>query len=125
MYDVQPADEDKWISPPFAAEIHDRPGRGPCIIARGAVNSKGALCGVFNTLRTMKDNGGIPLNLIFTIDGEEEIGAVLRTRTGVKPLYISIGHRLSLATALDYVLRCTPRYRLPETTRQAHRLASG
>ncbi|OGI41612.1 MAG: endonuclease V [Candidatus Muproteobacteria bacterium RBG_16_62_13] len=59
------------------------------------------------------------------IDHDEIIGAVLRTRTGVKPLYVSIGHRVSLATALDFVLRCTPRYRLPETTRRAHRLASG
>jgi deoxyribonuclease V len=55
----------------------------------------------------------------------ETIGAVLRTRTGTKPLYISPGHRLSLPTAIDYVLRCTPKYRLPETTRLAHKLASG
>lgn len=59
------------------------------------------------------------------IDHDEIIGAELRTRTGVKPLYVSIGHRVSLETAIDYVLRCTPRYRLPETTRRAHRLASG
>jgi deoxyribonuclease V len=49
----------------------------------------------------------------------------LRTRTGVKPVYVSIGHRVCLDTAIDFVLRCTPRYRLPETTRRAHRLASG
>ncbi len=54
----------------------------------------------------------------------EIIGAVLRTRAGVKPLYVSIGYRISLVTAIDYVLRCTTRYRLPETTRHAHRLAS-
>jgi deoxyribonuclease V len=53
------------------------------------------------------------------------IGAVLRTRTGVSPLFVSVGHRISLETAVRYVLACTPRYRLPETTRQAHRLASG
>lgn len=58
------------------------------------------------------------------IDKGEEIGVVLRTRDRVKPLYISIGHRISLPTAVEYVLRCTPKYRLPETTRQAHRLAS-
>ena len=50
-------------------------------------------------------------------DGAERIGAVLRTRTGVRPLYVSIGHRISLETAIDWVLRCTTRYRLPETTR--------
>ncbi|MBD2340004.1 deoxyribonuclease V [Calothrix sp. FACHB-156] len=54
----------------------------------------------------------------------ETIGAVLRTRTGVKPLYISSGHRISLPTAIDYVLRCTTKYRLPETTRIADKLAS-
>jgi deoxyribonuclease V len=58
-------------------------------------------------------------------DRGEVIGAVLRTRDKVSPLYISTGHRISLATAIDYVMRCTPRYRLPETTRRAHRLASG
>ena len=57
-------------------------------------------------------------------DGDETIGAVLRTRTRVSPVYVSIGHRVSLATAIDYTLRCTTRYRLPETTRHAHRLAS-
>jgi len=55
----------------------------------------------------------------------EIIGAVLRTRQGVKPVFVSIGHRVSLRTAIDYVMRCTTRYRLPETTRCAHQLASG
>lgn len=54
----------------------------------------------------------------------ETIGAVLRTRIGVKPVYISSGHKVSLPTAIDYVLRCTPKYRLPETTRVADKLAS-
>jgi deoxyribonuclease V len=58
-------------------------------------------------------------------DGNERIGAVLRTRAGVKPIYVSIGHRVSLACAIDWVMACTTRYRLPETTRWAHRLASG
>lgn len=58
-------------------------------------------------------------------DGDEVVGAVLRTRTDVKPLYISVGHRVSLRTAIEYVLACTTRYKLPETTRWAHRLASG
>ncbi|NEO85937.1 MAG: deoxyribonuclease V [Spirulina sp. SIO3F2] len=58
------------------------------------------------------------------LDRGEMIGAVLRSRTNTKPLYVSIGHRVSLETAIDYVLRCTPQYRLPETTRRADRLAS-
>ena len=57
--------------------------------------------------------------------GTEIIGAVLRSRPGVKPLYVSPGHRVSLATAIEYVMACCTRYRLPETTRHAHRLASG
>ncbi|TFI53393.1 deoxyribonuclease V [Mastigocladus laminosus UU774] len=58
------------------------------------------------------------------IHKDEIIGAVLRTRVGVKPVYVSSGHRISLPTAIDYVLRCTPKYRLPETTRIADKLAS-
>ena len=57
-------------------------------------------------------------------DRDELIGAVLRTRPGVQPLYISVGNRISLASAIDWTLRCTRGYRLPETTRWAHRLAS-
>jgi deoxyribonuclease V len=59
------------------------------------------------------------------IDDDEIIGAVLRTRTGVRPLFVSTGHRVSLETAVDLTLRCVTRFRLPETTRWAHRLASG
>jgi deoxyribonuclease V len=55
----------------------------------------------------------------------EIVGAVLRTRVGVKPLYVSPGHRIGLETALAYAMGCCTRYRLPETTRHAHRLASG
>lgn len=58
------------------------------------------------------------------IAANEVIGAVVRSRVNVKPIYISAGHRISLTTALDYVARCTTRFRLPETTRWAHRLAS-
>jgi deoxyribonuclease V len=50
----------------------------------------------------------------------ETIGSVLRTREGVKPVYVSIGHRVSLATARSLTLRFTPRYRLPEPLRAAH-----
>jgi deoxyribonuclease V len=59
------------------------------------------------------------------IDKNETIGAVVRTRSAVKPLYISIGHKISLASSIELVLACTTRYKLPETTRAAHRLASG
>jgi deoxyribonuclease V len=58
-------------------------------------------------------------------DKEETIGVVLRSRTKVKPIYVSIGHRISLPTAIDYVMGCLTKYRLPETTRWADQLASG
>ena len=58
------------------------------------------------------------------LDKGETVGAVVRTRRNVSPVYVSLGHRISLPTAIDYVLRCTTRFRLPETTRWAHRLAS-
>jgi len=57
-------------------------------------------------------------------DGEERIGAVVRTRSGVRPLYVSSGHRVSLESAIDLVLACGRGVRLPEPTRWAHRLAS-
>jgi deoxyribonuclease V len=56
---------------------------------------------------------------------EETVGAALRTREGVAPVYVSIGHRVSLESAVRFVLACGSGYRLPETTRWAHRLASG
>jgi deoxyribonuclease V len=57
------------------------------------------------------------------LDGDEVIGAVVRTRAGVRPVYVSVGHRVSLPTAVDLVLRCAPRYRLPEPIRHADRLS--
>jgi len=59
------------------------------------------------------------------MDGDEVIGAVVRTRDRVSPVFVSPGHRVSLETSVDIVLACCKRYRLPETTRAAHRLASG
>ncbi len=58
-------------------------------------------------------------------DGDEVIGAVVRTRTNVNPLYVSIGHQVDLPTAIEYVLGCCTKYRLPETTRYAHRVEGG
>ena len=58
------------------------------------------------------------------LDNGETIGAVLRSRTNVKPIYVSVGHKISLNTALDYVMNCLTKYRLPETTRWADKLAS-
>jgi deoxyribonuclease V len=59
------------------------------------------------------------------LDQGEIIGAVVRSRSKVKPLYISVGHRVDLPTAIHLVLQCTRGYRLPETTRYAHKVAGG
>lgn len=81
--------------------------------------AKTRLIGTFGKVPEEK-GGWTPL-----MDKAERIGAVLRSRTGTKPLFISAGHRIGLESAIHYVMACTPKYRLPETTRQAHRLASG
>ncbi len=57
------------------------------------------------------------------IDKGETIGAVLRTRAATKPVYISVGHLADLETSVELVMRCTTKYRLPETTRAAHNSA--
>lgn len=80
--------------------------------------AKSRLIGTYDELPPEK-GAWVPL-----CDRGEQIGAVLRSRTGTKPLFVSAGHRISLETAVDYVLQCTPKYRLPETTRLADRLAS-
>ncbi|SCG59749.1 Endonuclease V [Micromonospora rifamycinica] len=53
------------------------------------------------------------------VDAGEVVGRVLRTRDGVRPVFVSVGHRMGLDNAVDRVLALTPRYRLPETTRTA------
>ncbi len=55
------------------------------------------------------------------LDGGERIGTVLRTRTGVRPVFVSVGDRIDLASAERWVLAAAPRYRLTEPIREAHR----
>ncbi|MEJ2611275.1 MAG: deoxyribonuclease V [Candidatus Thiodiazotropha sp.] len=57
-------------------------------------------------------------------DKDDLIGSVVRTQNGIKPIYVSIGHRISLATACRWVLKLSPKYRLPETTRSADQLVN-
>ncbi len=58
------------------------------------------------------------------VDKGEVIGSVVRTKTGVNPLFISVGHRIDLASAVRLVLEASRGYRVPEPTRQAHLLVN-
>lgn len=80
--------------------------------------AKSLLVGRFGTL---PETAGSVSDLL---DRGEVVGRVVRTRQGVKPVFISVGHRIDLDDAVRLVLACTTRYRLPEPTRQAHQLAS-
>lgn len=77
--------------------------------------------------RLTGEHGDLPAEKgshVHLIDKGEIVGALLRSRTGVKPVYVSPGHKICLKTALGFVMKCLTRYRLPETTRWAHWLAS-
>lgn len=81
--------------------------------------AKSRLCGEHMPVGTERGN------FVKLVDGTETIGAVLRTRTNVKPLFISVGHKIGLKAAVQWVLNCGSGYRLPEPTRLAHQAAGG
>ena len=91
------------IASHLAIEL-DQPGIGV---------AKSRLIGAFGKL-PLKAGVTAPL-----LDGEEQIGAVLRTQKGIRPVFVSVGHRVDLASAVQFVLACCTRYRIPEPTRQA------
>jgi acetylornithine deacetylase/succinyl-diaminopimelate desuccinylase-like protein len=76
MYDVQPVDGQPWTSDPFSAEIRPHGADGPCVFARGACNSKGPLMAFLHAVAACRATGGLPVNVKWTIEGEEEIGSV-------------------------------------------------
>jgi deoxyribonuclease V len=78
---------------------------------------KTLLCGRYQDLGEEKGSCA-PL-----IDKGESIGVALRTRTAKNPMFISPGHLADIATAAEMVLRCSPKYRLPEPIRLAHNAA--
>jgi len=75
--------------------------------------AKSRLCGEYREPGT-KRGSHAPLR-----DKGEEIGAVLRSKDGVRPLFISVGHRIGLASALRFTLECHGGWRLPKPTREA------
>jgi deoxyribonuclease V len=78
--------------------------------------AKSRLIGTFDEPRRRKGSFS-PL-----VDSDEEIGVVLRTRTDVKPVFVSVGHKCTLEDAISIILECTTKYRLPEPSRLAHQL---
>ena len=81
--------------------------------------AKSILCGRHRPLR---EEAGSHVELL---DNGELIGAALRTKNGVRPIYVSVGHKIDLASALQWVVKCCRGYRLPEPTRLAHLAAGG
>ncbi|MCK4721688.1 MAG: deoxyribonuclease V [Dehalococcoidia bacterium] len=81
--------------------------------------AKSILCGSHGSL------GEEPGSYASLLDNGEVIGAALRTKRGVKPVYVSIGNKVDLEAAIHWVLACCRGYRLPEPTRLAHLAAAG
>ena len=78
--------------------------------------AKSRLCG---THKSPKEAIGSQSPLL---NGDEQIGCVLRTRTGIKPIYVSVGHRMTLDDAVRIAMLCCTKYRIPEPTRLADQL---
>jgi len=78
--------------------------------------AKSLLCG---KVEPPGERGWAPLT-----DGGEIIGAEVVTKPGTKPIYVSVGHRVSLERAIEIVIGCKGAYRIPEPTRRAHIIAS-
>lgn len=81
--------------------------------------AKSLLCG------THQVPGTEPGSYAEVVDHGEIIGAALRTKLGTKPIYVSIGHKIDLPTAIHWVMECCRGYRIPEPTRLAHLAAGG
>ncbi|WP_334073563.1 MULTISPECIES: deoxyribonuclease V [Paenibacillus] len=79
-------------------------------------------CGKTRLLGTYDEPGDSRGSHSPLIDNDEVVGHVLRTQDHVKPIFVSIGHKISLNTASAWILKLSPQYRLPETTRQADHL---
>ena len=92
MYDVKQADPAEWSSPPFAANLVDKPGLGKVLIGRGATNQKGPEATFLAALHAISAAGRkLPVNLVFVAEGEEEIGS---------PHFPQIVHRPEVLAAL-------------------------
>ena len=78
MYDTMPVDEPGWRVDPLAGTLEDVAPFGRCLVARGAVNTKGELSGFLNACESIKaTRQKLPVNLLFVVEGEEELGSRL------------------------------------------------
>src|SRR6478735_2258016 len=92
MYDVKQADPAEWSSPPFEAQLVDKPGFGKVIVGRGAVNQKGPEATFLAALHAIRGAGRkLPVNFVFVAEGEEEIGS---------PHFPQVVHRPEVLAAL-------------------------
>ena len=82
--------------------------------------AKSILCGRPDGSPEPERGSHVPL-----VDRGEVVGAAVRTRTSVTPIYVSVGHRISLERAVELTLACCKGYRMPEPTRLAHLAAAG
>lgn len=89
--------------------LHDQPTIG-C--------AKNVLTGVFN--EPDREKGSIS----DLMENGERIGLVLRSRSGVKPIFISPGHKVSFEDCRKIVMDCLTKYKLPETTREVHQIVN-
>jgi deoxyribonuclease V len=81
-------------------------------------------CAKSRLVGSYREPGKRPGSMSPLRDGNEVIGSIVRTKKGVKPVYVSVGNRIDLASAIRLVLHCCQGYRLPEPTRQAHLLVN-
>ncbi len=80
--------------------------------------AKNLLCGIYAEPKPQKGS------VSFIKDEKKStIGAALRTRSFVKPVFVSPGHKISLKIAIDLIIKCSPKYRIPEPLREAHALS--
>ncbi|HIH02176.1 TPA: M20/M25/M40 family metallo-hydrolase [Thermoplasmata archaeon] len=98
MYDVQPVGNvDEWDHPPFGATMVTKKPFGEVVINRGACNSKASLVGTLLAIRTMLEEGELPVNLEFVLEGEEELGGlslpkyVLKNKTRLSKADFALG----------------------------------
>ena len=114
-----------WLLCDLAAPEPKEPGKPRRPVNLALVLDRPAIgCAKSRLIGTHVDPGAEAGSWVELRDDGEVVGLVVRSKQGANPLYISVGHKADLPTAMQHVLACCRGYRLPETTRQAHMAAS-